>query len=163
MEAKTMKLCYRGIPYDYTPPEVETASSDLVGTYRGIDVRFRNPKKPLVLQPTLDLKYRGVAYRTNGETAETEQQPAVRPETVPAPVAADVAPEPEVTVSLQQRMRELMLKGEVATRQRQQTMLNRLASEVGVNVDVDEYWRQFHRFVDAGDRATYGPSAVAVS
>ncbi|MGC9503387.1 DUF4278 domain-containing protein [Baaleninema sp.] len=157
-----MKLCYRGIPYDYTPPEVETTPSDLVGTYRGIDVRFRNPKKPLVLQPTLDLKYRGVAYRTNGAPAEDAPKPTVQPETVPAPVA-EVAPEPAMAVSLQQRMRELMLKGEVATRQRQQTMLNRLASEVGLTVDVDEYWRQFHRFVDAGDRATYGPSAVAVS
>ncbi|MBO9999220.1 MAG: DUF4278 domain-containing protein [Cyanobacteria bacterium SID2] len=154
-----MKLCYRGISYDYNPPKVESTSSDLAGKYRGVDVRFRNPKKPLVLQPTLDLKYRGVAYRTNAAIpAEAERQTA-RPE--PTPVPETVAPAP--TFSLQQRMRELMFQNEVAIRKRQQTMLNRLTTEVGLHVDVDEYWRQFHRFVEPGDRATYAPSTAAVS
>jgi hypothetical protein len=59
-----MQLTYRGVSYDYTPPQVNTVDSDLVGRYRGVDIRFRNPSKPPVQQPTLDLKYRGVPYCT---------------------------------------------------------------------------------------------------
>ncbi|TAF57684.1 MAG: DUF4278 domain-containing protein [Oscillatoriales cyanobacterium] len=62
-----MQLTYRGVSYDYTPPQVNSVDSDLVGRYRGIDIRFRNPSKSPVQQPTLDLKYRGVSYRT-GDT-----------------------------------------------------------------------------------------------
>jgi hypothetical protein len=64
-----MKITYRGIDYDYTPPAVETAETSEVGTYRGVDIRFRTVKKAPVQQPSLDLVYRGVAYRT-GEAAD---------------------------------------------------------------------------------------------
>lgn len=60
-----MQLTYRGVSYDYTPPQVNSVNSDLVGRYRGIDIRFRRPSKSPVQQPTLDLKYRGVPYCTD--------------------------------------------------------------------------------------------------
>ncbi|MGB3518162.1 MAG: DUF4278 domain-containing protein, partial [Elainellaceae cyanobacterium] len=57
-----MKLTYRGTTYNYTPPAVELGDSTSVGTYRGVDIRFRNPKKVFVQQTTLDLKYRNAWY-----------------------------------------------------------------------------------------------------
>jgi hypothetical protein len=54
-----MKLSYRGVTYDYTPPQVNYNTNDTVGKYRGLDIRFRKPTQPLVQLPTLDLIYRG--------------------------------------------------------------------------------------------------------
>jgi Domain of unknown function (DUF4278) len=62
-----MQLSYRGVKYEYTPPVVETASSDIAGQYDGIDVRFRHQHKAPVQQATVDLKYRGIAYNTAAE------------------------------------------------------------------------------------------------
>jgi hypothetical protein len=58
-----MKLTYRGVSYDYNPPVVQTNTSDDVGKFRGVDIRFRTVQKAPVQQPTLDLVYRGVAYQ----------------------------------------------------------------------------------------------------
>lgn len=150
-----MKLCYRGIEYDYNPPSVAKTTADVAGKYRGVDVRFRNRRKPLVLPATLNLKYRGVAYRPSA-------QPAVQP-AAPAAPQPTAQPTAQPAFALQARMRELALRRDAATRQRQQTVLNRLMSEVGVTGDVQEYWKQFHRFVQPGDAATYGPSAAGIS
>lgn len=112
-----MKLTYRGVTYDYNPPAVAAQESQAVekaGKYRGVDVRFRNRKKPLVLQPTLDLKYRGVAYHTEEHPVE-----ATQPATASALSVADKA-------------RSLMMSATVETARRQRSMLTRLAAEVGV-------------------------------
>lgn len=149
-----MKLCYRGIEYDYTPPQVEKVSSELVGKYRGVEVRFRNPKKPLVLPATLNFKYRGVAYKP--------EAPAVEPTATPAPQpAAPAAPIP--MFALQERMRELMLRSERNIHKRHQTVLSRLMSEVGVTADIEAYWKQSHGVLEHDDRLVYAPSAVGAS
>ena len=57
-----MQLIYRGATYSYIPSEVETNLAEVCGKYRGLDWRFRNLKKPPMLQPTVNLKYRGVYY-----------------------------------------------------------------------------------------------------
>ncbi|OAB60401.1 hypothetical protein AY599_03985 [Leptolyngbya valderiana BDU 20041] len=41
-----------------------------VGKYRGLDWRFHTDNKTVVQQPTVELKYRGVAYRTNQENQQ---------------------------------------------------------------------------------------------
>jgi Domain of unknown function (DUF4278) len=111
-----MKLCYRGVCYDYTPPEVATTEqTDPVVQYNGVDVRFRNPKKALVLQPTLDLKYRGVEYRNTQANADVA---------APAPISA---------VSVEEKARRLSLDGVRRVLHRQQSMFNRLAAEVGLS------------------------------
>ncbi|MDY6781961.1 MAG: DUF4278 domain-containing protein [Cyanobacteriota bacterium] len=110
-----MKLCYRGISYDYNPPAVETTQGQVGGQYRGADWRFRNLKKPPVLQPTKNLVYRGVAYQRGG-TSTVNPAP-----TVPA------------TPSVQQQARSLFYNRDRAARSRQQSMLNRTAAEVGLN------------------------------
>jgi len=57
-----MKLSYRGISYEYNPLEVETTQSGVAGKYRGLDWRFRHLNKSPMLQPSDNLKYRGIIY-----------------------------------------------------------------------------------------------------
>ena len=112
-----MKLTYRGVTYNYNPPAVAAQESQAVekaGKYRGIDVRFRNRKKPLVLQPTLDLKYRGVAYHPDR---------SAQPVAVPTP-----------GLSLADKARSLMMAAKVENDRRGRSMLTRLAAEVGVDL-----------------------------
>jgi hypothetical protein len=116
-EARTMKLSYRGISYNYNPPKVETTEREVGGKYRGLDWRFRNLKKPPVLQPTVNLKYRGVSYQIPGTTA-----------------AASVESPKTSVLSTQDKARSLMLEHQRTLKNRQQAMLNRSAAEVGVTV-----------------------------
>lgn len=106
-----MKLSYRGISYDYNPPVLATTQGQLGGKYRGLDWRFRNMKKPPVLQPTLNLKYRGVYYHTGGTSAHPAKAPAL---------------------SVQDKARSLMLTHQRTLINRQRSMLNRSAAEVGL-------------------------------
>lgn len=105
-----MKLTYRGIEYNYNPPQVETTTGCKAGKYRGQDWRFHNLKKPPVLQPTHNLTYRGVKY-SNGAGTTVE---AVTPGTVA------------------EKARILMLNQERTALNREQSMLSRLAEEVGL-------------------------------
>lgn len=116
-----MQLKYRGVTYDYNPPAIEVTEEVVGGKYRGLDWRFRNLKKPPVQQPILDLKYRGVAYRTNvqAETVGTTQSNVLTP---------------VLQLSTDQKARVLMLDHERESRNRQQTMLWRSAAEVGLDV-----------------------------
>lgn len=66
-----MKLGYRGVAYEYEPPTIDMTEGEIGGKYRGQPWRCSYPRHIPVPQPTLDLKYRGVAYRTN------TQQPAI--------------------------------------------------------------------------------------
>ncbi|WP_235110462.1 DUF4278 domain-containing protein [Acaryochloris sp. 'Moss Beach'] len=54
-------------------------SSEEVGQYRGLEWRFRNAHKTPVMQPSLNLVYRGVAYETG--TPESEVTPHLYPST----------------------------------------------------------------------------------
>ncbi|MEC4806566.1 MAG: DUF4278 domain-containing protein [Jaaginema sp. PMC 1079.18] len=103
-----MQLTYRGKTYEYNPPAIETRASSEGGKYRGQDWRFRNLKKPPVLQPTRNLVYRGVAYTTGGE------------------LAAKTEPN-----SVAQQSRRLFWGYERSDRDRQQAMHNRAAAEIG--------------------------------
>ncbi len=59
-----MKLSYRGVPYDYTPPSLEMTESEIMATYRGQSYPVRYPRHMTLMQPVADLTYRGVPYRT---------------------------------------------------------------------------------------------------
>ncbi len=115
LEAKLMKLCYRGVTYDYNPPEVETTIGEVAGKYRGLDWRFRNLKKPPVLQPRVDLTYRGVRY-SHGTISATQNT-----ESTKTPV-----------LTTRDKARALMLNHLRALKNRQQTMLHRAAADVGL-------------------------------
>ncbi|MBE9128991.1 MULTISPECIES: DUF4278 domain-containing protein [unclassified Coleofasciculus] len=111
-----MKLTYRGVKYDYNPPTVETVERGVGGKYRGLDWRFRNLKKPPVLQPAADLKYRGVHYQIPGVVVNNK----LEQEKVPA------------LLSTADKARVLMLGNQRSRKNRQLAMLNRSAEEVGL-------------------------------
>jgi hypothetical protein len=154
-EAKSMKLTYRGTSYNYNPPEVEYGDLTQSGKYRGLDVRFRNPKKPLVLQPTLDLLYRGVAHK-NGENAPQESVPVVTVETTEA------AKTP--VLSVQDRARMLMMSHHRQVKRRQQAMLSRLDTQVGLpSAEASRFWNHVQGKVHPSFGDTYDRSSAALS
>ncbi|KOR37006.1 MULTISPECIES: DUF4278 domain-containing protein [Planktothricoides] len=104
-----MKLCYRGVSYEYTPATVETTPSEFFGKYRGLDWRFYAVKKAPVQQTNLDLKYRGVAYNTNSVKANQVKTPAL---------------------SVSEKARQGMMARQRSVMKRQQAMLTRLNAEV---------------------------------
>ncbi|HEY9651665.1 MAG TPA: DUF4278 domain-containing protein [Coleofasciculaceae cyanobacterium] len=110
-----MKLSYRGVSYEYNPPQVEITETPVVGKYRGLDWRFRNLKKPPMLLPTVNLKYRGVSYQIGGITESNPVEPTKTP-----------------TLSIQDKARSLMLNHLRTAKNRQQAMLNRSAEAVGM-------------------------------
>lgn len=154
-----MKLTYRGVTYDYTPPVVEYTESDNVGTYRGVDIRFRSPKKRLVLDTNLDLKYRGVAYQPS--VTMVEATPAT---TVVAAPAAAPAPVGGLDVPVTDWARRLMMRHCRAIKNRQQALLSRSAMEVGMKADqVANYWGRIQGKIHPTFRTTYDRSAVSFS
>lgn len=60
-----MKLCYRGVSYDYTPPMLEVSESEILGQYRGRSLKFSYVKHVPFPQPKADLAFRGALYRTD--------------------------------------------------------------------------------------------------
>lgn len=60
---RNMKLCYRGVSYDYTPPALEVSESEVLGHYRGRALRFSYVRHVPFPQPQADLTFRGNAYR----------------------------------------------------------------------------------------------------
>ncbi|NEO30981.1 MAG: DUF4278 domain-containing protein [Symploca sp. SIO3C6] len=110
-----MQFSYRGVSYDYNPPTVGTSTGKVGGKYRGLDWRFRNLNKPPVLQPRVDLKYRGVSYQIGGHSTTTKDEQTKTP-----------------TLSVQDKARSLMRDRLHAFHKRQLSMLNRSAAEVGL-------------------------------
>lgn len=106
-----MKLHYRGTDYESKPPVVAVTEEEIGGKYRGLDWRFHNLKKPPVLQPTLNLTYRGVRYSNK-------------------PVATPV--ERQKVTSVQERARCLVINREKAIRNRNNSMLSRTSNEIGL-------------------------------
>lgn len=149
-----MQLTYRGISYDYNPPRIELKDTEDGGKYRGVDIRFRTVKKNSVQQPTLDLVYRGVAYRTS------ESAPAPEPITAPAPTSPATIQDP---LSTQDKARLMMINRHQSIKQRQQSMLTRLAKEVGLTADVTKYWNRIQGKVHPSFWATYERSHATIS
>lgn len=103
-----MKLTYRGQTYEYNPPVVEAQDTGLVGgKFRGLDWRFHNLKKAPILQPPVNLTYRGVSYKNNPVAEETKLQ-------------------------VKQKARWLMLNKEKSSRNRDASVSRRIAHEIGL-------------------------------
>lgn len=81
-----MKLSYRGVSYEYEPPTLDMMEGEVAGKYRGQEWRVRYPRHMPVAQPTFDLNYRGVAYRT-GQPADARMS-ATAASAQPTPVWA---------------------------------------------------------------------------
>lgn len=149
-----MKLTYRGVQYDYNPPAVALNHTAEVGKYRGVDIRFRTIKSNPVQQPTLDLVYRGAAYRTGAIAVAAA--PVVN-------AAAPVADAPAALADLELKARTLLMGHNRNVKQRQQAMLTRLAGDVGLEADVTQYWNRIQGKVHPSFRATYDRSGAAAS
>lgn len=154
-----MKIKYRGVSYEYNPPAVEYGDLSQSGKYRGLDVRFRNPKKTPVLQPTLDLLYRGVAHTANpvedGNAIESTE--TVAPATASATVTAPAS-------SIQDRARVLMMNHHRKVKQRQQAMLSRLDARVGLPAkEATQYWNHIQGKVHPSFGDSYDRSHAALS
>lgn len=117
-----MKLTYRGISYEYNPPAVEVTEGTPVGKYRGLDWRFRNLKADPVLTPTHNLTYRGVEYCTN-LTASSDN------------VTSDTANTAKPVVKVSELARYRTMAHTQAIKKREQSMLNRLAAQVGLDTN----------------------------
>ncbi|NJO77217.1 MAG: DUF4278 domain-containing protein [Cyanobacteria bacterium RM1_2_2] len=138
-----MKLTYRGVSYEYNPPKVEYGDRTQVGKYRGVDIRFRNLPKAPVLQPTLDLIYRGAAYTTH----PTAVEPAAK------------APS-----SIKEQARQLMMSHHRNVKRRQQTMLSRLDSQVGLPAsDATHFWNHIRGEVHPSFGDSYDRSQATMS
>ncbi|WP_071518178.1 DUF4278 domain-containing protein [Geitlerinema sp. PCC 9228] len=150
-----MKLNYRGIEYDYNPTPVDTVDTGARGKYRGLDWRFRNPKKTPVYQTTLQLKYRGIPYGNGNSNEAAAPAPTTQPAVEPAEVAIS---------TVQEKARALMYKGNQVIKKRQQAMLSRSIHDVGMDeAEVGDYWNRIQGKVHPTFRVTYGPSRIAHS
>jgi Domain of unknown function (DUF4278) len=107
-----MKLTYRGVTYDYTPPSVVYGEALGTGSYRGVPIAFYEATVPGLEMPAHDLTYRGVKYHTVKATA-------ARPAATPA------AP-----LSIADRMRYLAIGHCNHIRSREQSILARLDESV---------------------------------
>jgi len=153
-----MKLTYRGVSYDYNPPVVDVEDTNDMGKYRGVDIRFRSTKKAPVHQPTLDLVYRGAAYRVGQST----EQAAVAPAQVPVSTTVQATPVPFVSKA-EDRARLAMMNHHRSVKRRQQSMLGRLAAEIGLPADASQYWNHIQGKVHPSFWATYDRSRAAAS
>ena len=144
-----MHLTYRGGKYDYTPANVDMQESEETGKFRGVDIRFRSVKKAPVQQPNLDLVYRGVAYRSaaNGATDN--------PERVFAPGSS--------AVTTDNRARMMLMNRHRLVKRRQQSMLSRLAGEVGLPADAARYWNHIQGKIHPSFWSTYDRSSASIS
>jgi hypothetical protein len=143
-----MKLTYRGVSYE--TPEVPTADATplgLSGKYRGLDYRFRRSQPAYVIPPNVTLTYRGVAFNPT------------RPEDLPETVQ-QAQPSP----SVQERARNQLLRQTQAIKKRQQSLLIRLAEEIGLpGKQVSNYAGRIQGKVAANARASYARLGVAMS
>ncbi|PZD70923.1 hypothetical protein C1752_08698 [Acaryochloris thomasi RCC1774] len=136
-----MQLKYRGVTYDYTPPDVNYGKQKEAGKYRGVAFPRHILHEFPVTKPEADLTYRGVEYRTAGQ-----KQPAA----AGCKSATDEA-------------RWLMMNHHRAIKQRQQSMLGRLTADIHMVADPTQYWNHIQGKVHPSFRATYDRSAAAMS
>jgi hypothetical protein len=171
-----MKLIYRGVSYEYNPPQVEYGDRAAVGKYRGVDIRFRNIQKAPVLKPTLDLIYRGSTYKV-------DPAPAPKAETAPRLSASDgasdliyrgatykinSAPAPEAkpapALSISDRARVLMMDHHRSVKRRQQAMLARTDAQVGLDAKAaSSFWNHIQGTAHPSFNDNYDRSHAALS
>ncbi len=78
---KANELIYRGVSYESKPP-VEMIETEVIGKYRGCDVKIHKLKKQLILKPKNNLQYRGRTYSYNPIVIYVEPELEISP-TIP--------------------------------------------------------------------------------
>ena len=153
-----MTLTYRGV--DYVPSfetTTEASPGKVGGKYRGLDWRFRHLTKAPIMQTNLDMVYRGIAVHPAPQPVapQTEQVPQ------PAFAAVGLATDPVHPVSY--LARTLLMGHQRTLKIRQQSMLFRVASEVGLTGDVGTYWNKIQGKVHPTFRDTLDRSHATMS
>lgn len=77
-----MKLRYRGVSYEYSPPAVKVAEGEVAGKYRGASFKASVVIENPVPQVAHTLTYRGVTYTTQGQVAQEAAQPIAAAQTL---------------------------------------------------------------------------------
>jgi len=132
-----MQLNYRGVNYE--------SNSPILG------VRNSNPADAT-------LTYRGNDYDTNLPVAARTEAVEVIEFSLTEPVSASVA------TSSNDRARALMMNHHRQVKQRQQVMLARLATSIGLNAnETTQYWNHIQGKVHPSFWATYDRSRAASS
>jgi len=151
-----MKLCYRGINYDYTPNTADTKESGVLGRYRGLDWRFRNLKRVPTPLPTLDLVYRGIRCR--------KSDVSLTPATVAVPLLFPVSSNLVNVMknNVEQKARALMQSHHQFVRNRQQSLLSRSADQVGL-ANASENWGRIQGKIHPTFWADYDRSGATMS
>lgn len=169
-----MKLNFRGVSYDYIP-NANPIKGPVYGqgTYRGTPVTFQAMAE-LPNQPGDDLAWRGVPYRSGIEAAPATPM-AATPVEVMAPSASKentaVTPAPvtipdEVSapvLSVTDLARNLFIRRHQRSRRREQGMMVRLASEVGLSLEDAAHYESHIQGKMPHDFSGYDRSSTAMS
>jgi hypothetical protein len=137
--AKPMKLNYRGVAYDYTPPEVAVQFNDLQGSYRGTQYHFHEATAASSLEQDADLIYRGVAYHVGHNAAVAAQQ------------------------NVDALARELMMAAHTGVKNREQSLLARATADMGLGEAASHYWSHIQGKINPSLHASYDRNRVAFS
>ncbi len=139
-------------------------------TYRGVSYEA-NATRPAAV-PAVDLKYRGATYRLN-QVAQSASLNAVlkyRGTTYgQQPTVAAVAPVPEsvpaavASVSVEEKARILTMNHHRLVKNRQQALLSRSASELGLSNKIGNYWNHIQGKVHPSFWYSYDRSHAALS
>lgn len=154
-----MKLTYRGVSYDYNPVDVKSSDAVAEGQYRGAAYRVRQQQATLAQQPSLDLKYRGVAYVTDPNPVSVADVAVV-----PAVAVAVATVQPNAVTHTEEQMRSLAMGHHRAAKQREQSVLGRFANQVGLSSDfAAHYWNPIQGKIGHDAMSNYDRSHVAFS
>lgn len=157
-----MKLTYRGISYDYHPPQVEYGPLFGTGKYRGTSVGFRQAAAPAIEQSTAELNYRGISYYSGPSRQIVENQTTTS--AMAQPIATSPTSISSTMTSVSQRVRALAVQHVRNIRKREQSMLARIDIAVGLTAqDAAHYESHIQGKVRHNFRATYDRSSAAMS
>lgn len=141
-----MKLSYRGVSYESIPARnatVDAPAPILDLKYRG--AAYRQQATAKAQAPALVLKYRGIAHATQ-------------------PQAAAAAPQSVAThPSVQEQARLVPVTHHRLIKNRQQSLLSRWSSEVGLASNVSGYWNHIQGKIHPTFRLNYDRAHVTMS
>jgi hypothetical protein len=143
-----MELMYRGQSFNYTPVSLEVSPGKVGGKYRGMDWRFRHLTEAPVLQTNLDLFYRGQSTAVEATTSVEATHPVQAPSQMP---------------SVEGLSRSLLMKHQRLIKNRQQSLLQRSAAEVGLDADITTYWNRIQGKIHPTFRMNYDRVPVTMS
>lgn len=135
-----MQLKYRGINYDYTPPEVTYGRNKGAGQYQGVAFPRRILHEFPVPKPDSEIASCSFEHRTGQKQTGAAGCRS----------ATDEA-------------RWLMMNHHQTIKQRQQSMLGRLAADIHMAAAPTLYWNHIQGKVHPSFRATYDRSTAAMS